>query len=158
MLHRTGVQHKILHRTNLPQLLVRTNLRVEASGSVLNDVPSVPEASERNGHGSPQLSHRARTRPSHQFICGEIMFRNWMQLTHDAVLLGLESQRVMGLRLMKLSRGGRPAHVEALRMISEKATALAEAGTTLARGGSAGSVIRRYRSHVRSNKRRLSRS
>ena len=33
------------------------------------------------------------------------MFRNWMQLTHDAVLLGLESQRVMGLRVMKLSRG-----------------------------------------------------
>jgi hypothetical protein len=86
------------------------------------------------------------------------MFRNWMQLTHDAVLLGLESQRVMGLRLMKLSRGGQPAHAKALRMISEKATALAEAGTTLARGGSAGSVIRRYRSHVRSNKRRLSRS
>jgi hypothetical protein len=86
------------------------------------------------------------------------MFKNWMQLTHDAMLLGLESQRVMGLRLMKLSRGGRAAQAEALRMFSEKTTALAEAGTTLARGGSAGSVIRRYRSHVRSNKRRLSRS
>lgn len=81
-----------------------------------------------------------------------------MQLTHDAVLLGLESQRVMGLRLMKLSRGGRAAHAEALRMFSEKTTALAEAGTTLARGGSAGTVIRRYRTHVRSNKRRLSKS
>ena len=75
-----------------------------------------------------------------------------MQLTHDAVLLGLESQRVMGLRLMKLSRGGRSAQAEALRMFSEKTTALAEAGTTLARGGSAGNVIRRYRTHVRSNK------
>jgi hypothetical protein len=81
-----------------------------------------------------------------------------MRLTHDAVLLGLESQRVMGLRLMKLSRGGRAAHAEALRMVSEKTTALAEAGTTLARGGSAGTVIRRYRTHVRSNKRRLSKS
>ena len=40
----------------------------------------------------------------------------------------------MGLRLMKLSRGGRAAHAEALRMFSEKTTALAEAGTTLARG------------------------
>jgi hypothetical protein len=86
------------------------------------------------------------------------MFRNWMQLTHDAVLLGRESQRVMGLRLMKLSRGGRAAQAEALRMFSEKTTALAEAGTTLARGGSAGTVIQRYRSHVRSNKRRLSKS
>ena len=81
-----------------------------------------------------------------------------MQLTHDAVLLGLESQRVMGLRLMKLSRGGRAAEAEVLRMFSEKTTALAEAGTTLARGGSAGTVIRRYRTHVRSNKRRLSKS
>jgi hypothetical protein len=81
-----------------------------------------------------------------------------MQLTHDAMLLGLESQRVMGLRLMKLSCGGRAAHAEALRMVSEKTTALAEAGTTLARGGSAGTVIRRFRSHVRSNKRRLSKS
>ena len=81
-----------------------------------------------------------------------------MQLTHDAVMLGLESQRVMGLRLMKLSRGGRAAQAEALRMFSEKTTALAEAGTTLARGGSAGAVIRRYRTHVRSNKRRLSKS
>jgi hypothetical protein len=84
------------------------------------------------------------------------MFRSWMRLTHDAVLLGLESQRVMGLRLVTLSRGGRPAHAEAVRMVAEKATALAEAGTTLARGGSAGSVLRRYRSHVRSNERRLS--
>ena len=86
------------------------------------------------------------------------MFKNWVQLTHDAMLLGLESQRVMGLRLMKLSRGGRPAQAEALRMFSEKTTALAEAGSTLARGGSAGTVIRRYRTHVRSNKRRLSKS
>lgn len=84
------------------------------------------------------------------------MFGRWMRLTHDALLLGFESQRVMGLRLMKLSRGGRPAHAEAVRMIAEKATALTEAGTTLARGGSAGSVLRRYRSHVRSNERRLS--
>ena len=72
-----------------------------------------------------------------------------MQLTHDAMLLGLESQRVMALRLMKLSRGSRAAHAEALRMFSEKTTALAEAGTTLARGGSAGTVIRRYRTQLR---------
>jgi hypothetical protein len=56
------------------------------------------------------------------------MFGSWMRLTHDALLLGFESQRVMGLGLMKLSRGGRPAHGEAVRMIAEKATALAGAG------------------------------
>jgi hypothetical protein len=86
------------------------------------------------------------------------MFTNWMRLTLDAVMLGVETQRVIRLRLMKLSGGGRAAQAEALRMVSEKTAALAEAGMTLARGGSAGTVIRRYRSHVRSNKRRLSKS
>ena len=81
-----------------------------------------------------------------------------MRLTHDTVMLGLEAQRVIGLRLIKLSGGGPAAQAEALRMISEKTAALAEAGMTLARGGSAGSVIRRYRTHVRSNKRRLLKS
>jgi hypothetical protein len=86
------------------------------------------------------------------------MFTNWMRLTRDAFLLGVEMQRVVGLRWVKLSRGGRAAEAEAVRMVTEKTTALAEAGMTLARGGSAGTVIRRYRSHVRSNKRRLSKS
>ena len=79
-----------------------------------------------------------------------------MRLTNDAVMLGLETHRVIGLRLMKLSRGGVDAEREALRMVTEKSTALAEAGMTLARGGSAGTVIRRYRTHVRANARRLS--
>jgi hypothetical protein len=86
------------------------------------------------------------------------MFTNWMRLTRDAFLLGVEMQRVVGLRWVKLSRGGRAAEAEAVRMVTEKTIALAEAGMTLARGGSAGTVIRRYRSHVRSNKRRLSKS
>jgi len=83
------------------------------------------------------------------------MFRNWMRLTNDAVMLGFETQRVIGLRLVRLSRGGPAAQSEALRMVTEKTTALAEAGMTFARGGSAGKVIRRYRTHVRANKRRL---
>jgi hypothetical protein len=86
------------------------------------------------------------------------MFRNWMRLTNDAVLLGFETRRVIGLRLVKLSRGGRAAESEALRMVAEKTNALAEAGMTLARGGSAGMVISRYRTRVRANKRRLLKS
>jgi hypothetical protein len=86
------------------------------------------------------------------------MFQNWMRLARDAVLLGMETQRVMGLRLIKLSRGGRAAEAEAARMIAEKTNALTEAGMTLARGGSAGTVIRRYRAHVRANERRLLKS
>jgi hypothetical protein len=86
------------------------------------------------------------------------MFKGWMRLTRDAVLLGLDTQRVIGLRLMKLSRGGRAAELEVLRMVTEKNTALAEAAMSLARGGSVETVIRRYRTHVRSNKRRLLKS
>ena len=48
------------------------------------------------------------------------MFRNWMPMTSDAVMLALESQSVIGLRLMKLSRGGRAAEAEAMRMVAEK--------------------------------------
>ena len=44
------------------------------------------------------------------------MFRNWMRLTNDAVLLGFETQHVIGLRLVKLSRGGPAAESEALRI------------------------------------------
>lgn len=84
------------------------------------------------------------------------MFKNWMQLTQDAAMLAVETQRVIGLRMMKLGAGGPAAHAEALRMISEKGTAFTEATMTLARGGSPHAVIRRYRTHVRSNHRRLS--
>ena len=86
------------------------------------------------------------------------MFGTWMRLTTDAVMLGFETQKVIGLRVVKLSRGGRGAEAEALRMVTEKTSAFAEAGMTLARGGSASTVIRRYRSHVRANARRLSKS
>lgn len=52
------------------------------------------------------------------------MFRNWIQLMFDAALLGVEAQRVIGLRLMKLSAGGPAAQAEALRMVSEKTAGL----------------------------------
>ena len=83
------------------------------------------------------------------------MLKDWMRLNRDAVLLGLETQRVIGLRLMKLSRGDHAAEVEALRMFTEKTSALIEASLTAAGGGSATTVLRRYRTHVRANKRRL---
>jgi hypothetical protein len=66
------------------------------------------------------------------------MFRNWMRLTNEVVMLGFETQRVIGLRLVRLSRGGPAAESEALRMVTEKTTALAEAGMTLARGAQLG--------------------
>ena len=41
-------------------------------------------------------------------------------------------------------------------MVMEKSAALAEAATTLATGGSPQTVVRRYRTHVKANERRLS--
>jgi hypothetical protein len=84
------------------------------------------------------------------------MFKAWVEWTLDAALVGLAVQRVVGLRLMKIAAGGQPARAEAQRMVTEKTAALAEA--TLAAGGSPRTVIRRYRTHVRANERRLSRS
>ena len=85
-----------------------------------------------------------------------VLFNIWMKIAGDAAMLGIETQRVMHLRMMKLSAGGPDAQTEALRMVTEKTTALTEAMLTLARGGSAQRVIRRYRTHVKSNQRRLS--
>ena len=86
------------------------------------------------------------------------MFNDWLRLTSDATLLGFESQRVVTLRLARLAAGGAAAEFEARRMVLEKSTAFLEAATTLAFGGSATKVIRRYRMHVRANERRLRRA
>lgn len=86
------------------------------------------------------------------------MLKAWVEWTLDAALLGLAVQRVVGLRLMKIAAGGPPARTEAQRMVTEKTAALAEAASTLAAGGSARTVIGRYRTRVRVNERRLSRS
>ncbi len=85
------------------------------------------------------------------------MLLPWLDLTLNTAFLGLETQRVVGLRLMKLAAGGTAAHTEAQLMVTEKMAAFAEAAVTLATGGSAHKVLRRYRTHVRANERRLSR-
>jgi hypothetical protein len=85
------------------------------------------------------------------------MLKPWLDLTLHAAFLGMETQRVVGLRLMKLAAGGTAAQAEAQLMVTEKVAAFAEAAVTLATGGSAGTVLRRYRTHVQANERRLSR-
>ena len=85
------------------------------------------------------------------------MFKTWFGLARDAVLLGFETQRVIGLRLAKMAEGGPAAQVEDQRMVMEKSAALAEAATTLATGGSPQTVVRHYRRRVKANERRLSR-
>ena len=85
------------------------------------------------------------------------MLRTWFDLSLNTALLGLETQRVVGLRLMKLAAGGTAGQAEAQLMVTEKVAAFAGAAMTLAVGGSAGKVIHRYRKHVQANERRLSR-
>ena len=86
------------------------------------------------------------------------MFSNWMKFSLSTARLGYEVQTVMALRMLKLARGGKAAETEARRMVAEKGVAFAEAAATLATGGSMNKVVRRVRSRVSKNKRRLSRS
>jgi hypothetical protein len=85
------------------------------------------------------------------------MISNWMTFALDAARLGRETQEVIALRMLKLARGGRAADAEARRMVAEKGIAFAEAAATLATGGSMKKVVRRVRSRVSKNRRRLSR-
>ena len=73
---------------------------------------------------------------------------NWM-------MLALESNRVIGLRLAKLMRGGKGAQREAERMVSEKIQAAAKAGTSLMAGASSDEIVRQYRKRVAANAKRL---
>ena len=75
----------------------------------------------------------------------------------DSVMLGVEAQRVIGLRLAAIARGGPTAEAETRLMVTEKMKAALDAANMLARGASTRSVISFYRSHVRSNVRRLTR-
>ena len=81
---------------------------------------------------------------------GEKKLLNWMKLA-------LESNRVIGLRLAKLMRGGKGARREAERMVSEKIQAAAKAGASLMAGASSDEIVRQYRKRVVANAKRLSR-
>ena len=84
------------------------------------------------------------------------MFAPWWKFSTDAMMLALEAQGVIAMRLTSIALGC-GTHAENSRMVSEKASALAEAAMTMATGGSAHEVIRGYRKHVRANGRRLRR-
>ena len=85
------------------------------------------------------------------------MTKVWMDYAFASARLCHEAQEVMSLRLTKLAQGGTRSRAEAQLMVTEKGFALTEALVTLATGGSMQTELRRYRGHVRTNKRRLSR-
>ena len=75
---------------------------------------------------------------------------------YSTAMLALESCDVIGLRLAKLMSGGRDAHDEAHLMMSEKINAMFEATASIVAGGTASSIVDRYREHVAANAKRLS--
>ena len=83
------------------------------------------------------------------------MFGIWMKLALDTSMLALETQQVIGLRLMKLTFGGPAAAREANRMVAEKVIAFGEAAAKVATGSATQSVVKGYRKKVRANRRRL---
>lgn len=76
---------------------------------------------------------------------------------YSAAMLAIESCNVINLRLTRLMGSTGDAHDEAHLMVSEKVGAMFEAGANLMAGGTASSVVDRYREHVAANAKRLSR-
>lgn len=72
------------------------------------------------------------------------------------MMLAIESQKVIEMRLVRIAWGGREASAELSSMIAEKVSATWEATGTLMTGGSPDVVIARYREHVAANTVRLS--
>jgi hypothetical protein len=71
------------------------------------------------------------------------------------MMLAVEANHVVALRMMRLMRGGRSARREAELMVSEKIHAGFEATASLMAGASGDQIIHRYRRHVAVNAKRL---
>ena len=74
---------------------------------------------------------------------------------YSSAMLALESNYIVGLRLVKLTRDGDEAGQEAHLMLSERIATAFEAAETLFRGGDFSVVVDRYREHVTANATRL---
>lgn len=74
---------------------------------------------------------------------------------HPAMMLAVELNNVIDIRLRQMATGGVDAAAETRLMISEKVDAALEAGAMLMRGDSSADVIKFYRKHVAANAQRL---
>jgi hypothetical protein len=77
---------------------------------------------------------------------------------HSLMMLAVESNRVIGLRTMKLMRGGKRAQREAELMVREKIDAALDATARLMAGASGDAIVRRYRRRVAANAKRLTKA
>lgn len=75
---------------------------------------------------------------------------------HSLMMLGLEAQKVIEMRLVRIAWGGLEGQAELQSMVAEKVSASLEAFGTLMSGGSPETVVERYREHVAANAQRLS--
>jgi hypothetical protein len=80
-----------------------------------------------------------------------MLFYPW----YPAIMLAVESNNVIDVRLRRIAAGGVDALTETRLMINEKVDAAFEAGTMLMRGAGSAEIIRFYRGHVAANAQRL---
>ena len=71
------------------------------------------------------------------------------------MMLALEANQVIALRVMKLMLGGKRARREANLMVSEKIDAAVKAGASLMTGASGEKIVHQYRRRVAANAKRL---
>jgi hypothetical protein len=133
--------------------------------------PNIAGDNQKRQDGEKQLSHGLRglfrnrlTRmdliivPSiwslQHFAAGR--YRAMFGPFQSTVFLALESGNVIKLRMMKMMSGGSGSYDEANLMVTEKVHAMFEAGASLMAGGTASSIVDRYRQHVAANAKRLS--
>jgi len=76
---------------------------------------------------------------------------------NSLIILAVEANGVVALRMMKLMRGDRSARREAKLMVSEKVAAAFEATARLMAGDPGDEIVQRYRQHVAANAKRLGR-
>ena len=75
---------------------------------------------------------------------------------YPALMLAVECNNVIDIRLRKIASGQVSAADETCLMVSEKASAALEAASLLANGAKSADVIDLYRKHVAANVARLS--
>jgi hypothetical protein len=80
-----------------------------------------------------------------------MLFYPW----YPAMMLAVESNNVIDIRLRKMATGGVDAVTESHLMVSEKVGAALDAGWMLMRGDSSAQIIDFYRKHVAANAQRL---
>jgi hypothetical protein len=80
-----------------------------------------------------------------------MLFYPW----YPAMMLAVEANNVIDIRLRRIATGGVDAATETCLMFSEKVGAAVEAGSMLMRGKSSAEIINFYRKHVAANAHRL---